>query len=224
MGPESQSSRTSHRQVVYLHVGGPKTGTTYLQEVLWRNRDALRRNDLLYPGRDRGAHFHAVQDLLGFSFHQHKDPRVPGAWDRLVNEVRSGPRTSVISHELFALASSKKIHRAMQALSFAEVHVIYTARDLARQIPSVWQEDLRNRNGAQRSRLNEYTWSRCLGGDRLPSCCGNASPPRSTSMPTAMRPRPTTPTRRWAWSASFAGSERSHRVRDRCRLHCRTIR
>jgi hypothetical protein len=114
--------------------------------VLWRNREALRRNDVLYPGQERGAHFHAVQDLLGFYFHRHKDPRVPGAWDRLVDEVRSGPCTSVISHEFLAGASADGIDRAIQALTFAEVHVIYTVRDLARQIPSAWQEDLKNRN------------------------------------------------------------------------------
>ena len=34
----------------------------------------------------------------------------------------------------------------MQDLSFAEVHVVCTARDLARQIPAVWQEDVKNRH------------------------------------------------------------------------------
>lgn len=37
--------------VIYLHIGAPKTGTTYLQNVLWRNRERLRTDGLLYPGR-----------------------------------------------------------------------------------------------------------------------------------------------------------------------------
>lgn len=134
------------RPLVYLHVGGPKTGTTYLQEVLWHNRDALRHDGLLYPGQDSGAHFHAVLDLLRISFNGYDDPRVAGAWDRLIDEVRSDQSAALISHELFALAAAEDVDRVMQSLSFAEVHVIYTARDLARQIPSVWQEDVKNRH------------------------------------------------------------------------------
>lgn len=134
------------RPTVYLHVGGPKTGTTYLQEVLWHNRDALRRDGLLYPGRDRRSHFHAVQDLLRISFNGFDDPCVAGAWDRLISELRSEPGSVLLSHELFALAAAEHVDRAMRVLSFAEVHVIYTVRDLARQIPSVWQEDLKNRH------------------------------------------------------------------------------
>ncbi len=134
------------RPVVYLHVGGPKTGTTYLQEVLWHNRDALHRDGLLYPGPASDAHFHAVQDLLRISFNGYDDPRVVGAWDRLIDEVRSDQGTALISHELFALAAAEDVDRAMRALSFADVHIVYTVRDLARQIPSVWQEDLKNRH------------------------------------------------------------------------------
>ncbi len=134
------------RPLVYLHVGGPKTGTTYLQEVLWHNREELRRDGLLYPGRFHGSHFHAAQDLQSFAFNGHADPHVPGAWSRLLDEARSHQGNVLISHEVFALAAAEHIDRAMQALSFAEVHIVYTIRDLARQIPSVWQEDLKNRH------------------------------------------------------------------------------
>ncbi|MPZ65618.1 MAG: hypothetical protein GEU83_08915 [Pseudonocardiaceae bacterium] len=134
------------RPVVYLHVGGPKTGTTYLQAVLWHNRDALRRDGLLYPGRDSCSQFHAVQDLLRISFNGYDDPSVADAWDRLISELRSEPGSVLISHELLALAAAEHVEHAMQALSFAEIHVIYTVRDLARQVPSVWQEDLKNRH------------------------------------------------------------------------------
>lgn len=137
---------------VFVHVGGPKTGTTYLQAVLWHNREALRAQAVCYPGNAADAHFLAAQDLLGIQFHEHDDPRVAGAWSRLVDEARGGARTIVISHELLSLASADAVGRAMRDLRFAaeagaaEVHIVYTARDLARQIPSVWQEDLKNRH------------------------------------------------------------------------------
>ncbi len=36
---------------IFLHIGAPKSGTTYLQTVLWANRENLRRQGLLMPGR-----------------------------------------------------------------------------------------------------------------------------------------------------------------------------
>ena len=41
--------------VVYLHVGAPKTGTTYIQDRLALNRTQLARHDVRYPTRRPGA-------------------------------------------------------------------------------------------------------------------------------------------------------------------------
>jgi hypothetical protein len=132
------------RQRVFLHIGSPKTGTTYLQEVLWSNRDALRAAGVLYPGRRPDEHFLATQDLRELTWHGHADPAVAGSWDRLVTEVRGWPGTSVISHEMLGSANPKAIKRAMQSLAGLEVHILMTTRDLARQVPAVWQEDVKN--------------------------------------------------------------------------------
>lgn len=142
----SSGSRSS--PVIFLHVGGPKTGTTYLQELLWHNRDALRAGGICYPGGTADAQFLAAQDLMDISFHEQENPRVAGAWTRLVEEIRRAScHTAVVSHELLSLAAAEGVARAMRDLAFAvEVHIVYTARDLARQIPSVWQEDLKNRH------------------------------------------------------------------------------
>ena len=35
---------------VYVHVGLPKTGTTYLQHMLWESREALAADGVLFPG------------------------------------------------------------------------------------------------------------------------------------------------------------------------------
>src|SRR5581483_10246920 len=92
------------------------------------------------------AHFWASQDLRGTGFRGFVDPHVPGAWDRLVNDARSWPQRSIIGHESFATASPAQIDRALANLSFADVHLVYTARDLARQLPAVWQERIKNRS------------------------------------------------------------------------------
>ncbi|KAA0024074.1 sulfotransferase family protein [Antrihabitans cavernicola] len=134
------------QQRVYLHVGLPKTGTTYLQDRLWRNRDAAQRSGLLYPGDFQQAHHHAALELQPTRYLDWVDPAHAGIWDRLVDQVRKWPRTSVISHELFATVSAERAAQVLDDLSFAEVHVVCTARDLGRQIPSVWQENIKNQH------------------------------------------------------------------------------
>ena len=133
------------RPVVYFHIGAPKTGTTYLQHILHENRAALREAGLSYPGT-LASHFFASQDLRGSPFRGFTDPHVRGSWRRLVAETRTWPRRSIISHESFGTATAAQIDQALADLSFAEVHLVYTARDLARQLPAVWQERVKNRS------------------------------------------------------------------------------
>ena len=132
------------RQRVFLHIGSPKTGTTFLQEVLWSNRDALREAGVLYPGPRPDAHFLATQDLRELVWHGHADPAAAGAWDRIVTAARNWPGASIISHEMLGSASPAAIKRALQSLAGLEVHIVITTRDLARQVPAVWQEDVKN--------------------------------------------------------------------------------
>lgn len=140
------SNDTAGRPVTYLHIGAPKSGTTYLQSLLWDNRAALRDDGILYPGSEYLSHTHAALDLQGQRFGDYADPAVPGAWERLIDEVRAWNGTAIISQELFSPASPDAVERAMTALAFSDVHLIYTARDLVRQVPAAWQEDIKNRN------------------------------------------------------------------------------
>src|SRR3981189_2553946 len=128
---------------VYLHIGLPKTGTTAVQEMLWLNLDALAAVGVCYPGYVHTAHFLAAIDLQPQRYRDWLEPLSEGAWDRLGAHVRSWPGTSVISCELLATATPEQVARALASLDFAEVHIICTARDLARQIPSVWQENVK---------------------------------------------------------------------------------
>jgi hypothetical protein len=133
------------QRAVYVHIGPAKTGTTYLQDVLWRNRDRLAGQGLLFPGAGPVAHFHAALDLRAIKFGGHDDPAVAGAWDRLVGEVRAAPSAAVITHEILAGSDDVQIARVGRDLADREIHVVYGARDLARQLPAVWQESLKNR-------------------------------------------------------------------------------
>ena len=136
----------SQPRTVYLHVGGHKTGTTFLQNVLWHNRADLKRDGLLYPGGRRADHVWANLDLRGATFKGHRAPQVRGAWQRLVDELRQWDGPGIIDQEMFSLANERQIARALHDLSFAQVHIVFTARDMARQLPAAWQEWIKNRD------------------------------------------------------------------------------
>lgn len=114
--------------------------------MLWHNRATVAAQGVLYPGYIHYAHFHAAVDLQRRRYETWFEPVATGAWDRIVAHVRRWPDRSVITNELLVTADDESIERALRSLDFAEAHVICTARDLARQIPSVWQENIRNRH------------------------------------------------------------------------------
>lgn len=136
----------SARPVVYLHVGEPKTGTTFLQQVMWQNRPELAQHGVLLPGLRPLAHWRATQDLCEIE-QAPGDPigSFAGAWDRLARRALSAPRVAVISHELFAAANAEQAGRAVASLDDAEVHVVLTVRDMATLLPAEWQESVKHR-------------------------------------------------------------------------------
>ncbi|MDN5746062.1 MAG: hypothetical protein L0H31_13185, partial [Nocardioidaceae bacterium] len=130
---------------ILLHVGTPKTGTSNLQAVLWNNRARLLKEGISYPGERFDAHFLAALDLMRLRWGGIEQQAV-GAWDRLAAAVREHEGTSIISHEIFATASRSQVERALRSLGDdAEVHLIVSVRDLVRQIPAEWQENLKHR-------------------------------------------------------------------------------
>ncbi len=131
---------------ILLHVGSPKTGTTFLQQVLWSQRGLAREQGLLLPSRSFSDHYLASVDVRGLSHRPEHPSRAVGMWHRMAEEAASWSGDVLISHELFAAADAGQCKRAIDALGDdAEVHVVVTARDLARQIPAEWQEHLKHR-------------------------------------------------------------------------------
>jgi hypothetical protein len=68
-----------------------------------------------------------------------------GEWDQLVDRVHKVNGTAIISHEVLAAARPGQVKRALAAFEGAEIHLVYSARDLARQIPAEWQEGVKHR-------------------------------------------------------------------------------
>lgn len=130
---------------VFLHIGIAKTGTTYLQELLWHNRSLLDRHGVRYPGDLPGDHFRASVDLRETPFAGEEMTYVPGSWDALAVAATAAPDRAVISHETLTRTRVEQVRRAGASFRAAELHVIITVRDLARQLPAVWQEQVKNR-------------------------------------------------------------------------------
>ncbi|MDQ3615870.1 MAG: hypothetical protein M3393_04475 [Actinomycetota bacterium] len=126
---------------VFLHIGAPKTGTTFLQTVMWHNKPVMQAQGYLYPGNRRMDHFRATRVVRGISKQRLGD--ASGIWDDLLGELRQWSGTGVITHEFFSRANAKRAEKAIGDLAPAEVHLVFTARDYVRQFPAVWQEALK---------------------------------------------------------------------------------
>jgi hypothetical protein len=142
---------------VHLHVGTPKTGTSYLQHVLFHNRHTLRRHGIVYPAPRHDAHFLAALDLMQMPWGG-LEAQAIGSWDKLAASVRRAHGDAIISHEILATASRAQIGRALESLghgSGTEIHLVLSVRDLVRQIPAEWQENVKHRAALSYGRFLE---------------------------------------------------------------------
>jgi hypothetical protein len=131
-------------QRVYLHVGAPKSGTTYLQRVLEKNRTVLAEAGVLVVGERHLDRVHAAMAVRDDARLETLPDRAATAWQRLVKQIRHWRGdVAILSYELFAGASAEQAAAALADLDGLEVHVVITARDLARAVPSAWQERLK---------------------------------------------------------------------------------
>jgi hypothetical protein len=128
---------------VTLHVGTHKTGTTFLQTLMWNNRDVLRRQGVLFPGRNWFDHVHASLKIRNSPTLHLRGKSAPSAWDRILQEIRAFDGTAVISHEDFGPASAEQAQSVLQALEPAETHVVVTARSCLWTLPGLWQSNVK---------------------------------------------------------------------------------
>ena len=145
----------------YVHIGPPKTGSTYLQSILWRNRDALHGQGLKYSAAHDNEHFLAAYDVQGGEFVHGEMPEAAGAWERVAARVRGHAGRSLISHELLALSRPEHIRRIVASLQPVPVDVIIMGRCLADVLPSIYQEKVKQRDP-------EVSWPDFLRDARRP--------------------------------------------------------
>lgn len=148
---------------VFLHIGLPKSGTSYLQRLLTEHRSALQeRAGLLFPGRSWDDQVMAVRDVRDMG----GGDRVKAAWPRLVDEVHRWQGRTVISMEWLCSAEPRVVRRIVADLEPATVQVVVTVRDLGRTLPAAWQEFVQNRSS--------WTWEEFLAGVTDPDLTATA--------------------------------------------------
>jgi hypothetical protein len=128
---------------IFLHIGTMKSATTHIQALCTRNADQLAEQGVWVP--PPGLNFAAVNVLLGSSYIR---PWNADAWEQLSEAIRSHDGDVFLSNEILSLRSRRKVRQLVAALAPAEVRVVLTARDLARVIPSQWQEGAVNQQTA----------------------------------------------------------------------------
>jgi len=140
-----------------LHIGLMKSGTSFIQDQLFANQDRLREQGVLVPGRGWNDQVRGVTEVLG---------RKPaglganvGAWQALLDEMRSAQGPAIVSMEFLGPAGAKVIQRIRRDLP--DARIVITARDLNRSIAALWQETVQNgrawtfadyRDGVRRAR------------------------------------------------------------------------
>ena len=123
---------------VILHVGTMKSGTSYLQALIFAEKERLAAAGVLVPGKAWGHQSRAIQQAIGIA-----DKR-RDAWEQTLSEVaghRGGP--SIISMEFLGPVKPKRAARIVEELG-SDVDVVFTVRDLNRTLVSMWQETIQN--------------------------------------------------------------------------------
>ena len=120
-----------------------KTGTSYLQSIYWNSQDQRALGLDLVPATRRDT-FHLMLDVRG-RYQPGSDPAsVADALARLPGQLDAAPGTrALISQESFSACSAGQVAWMAEGIGDrGSLHVVLTVRDVARQIPSSWQQAL----------------------------------------------------------------------------------
>jgi hypothetical protein len=141
---------TSPRAV--LHVGLPKTGTSFLQGVLRSNAELLEQHGVRLPDNGKTPSQQLFLAVLYLTERSETWGRSADsgrrAWERISADVRRRGGTTVISSETLCLADDAQIRRILADLDGVsggvQVDVVVTVRDPARQVPAEYQEGVKH--------------------------------------------------------------------------------
>lgn len=129
--------------VVTLHVGPVKTGSTFLQQLVWEHRHDLARQGWTVPLDHANEMWLASIDLQDGAFVHVEVPSAHGAWPRICARVRAADQPTLLSHELLGMCTDAHIAAIVAAFGRDRLRVVVMARALANLLPSIWQEKVK---------------------------------------------------------------------------------
>ena len=106
----------------YLHVGLPKTGTSYLQSVIWASRAALAAQGVGLPMERRVDHFHVTLALRGLLRSEMDAPGAFTALERLAESAANLASPAIlVTQESLAPATPAQAEQLINLLPGYEV-------------------------------------------------------------------------------------------------------
>ena len=158
--------------VIFLHIGAMKTGTSFLQQLLAKNKQNLANGGYLFPGESWKEQSRATRGLLGIGTQDEKLRRqCDGVWDKLASQMANYEgKASIFSMEFLSFADERGAAGAVKSLTSrgAEVHVILAVRDAMQTLPAQWQSN--SRSGGL------VSWPEFAGSARLANEKGSREP------------------------------------------------
>lgn len=132
---------------VIIHAGFHKSGTTALQESLYRNRDLLDKKGIHYFDFGRKAHHRLAWSISNRNWGwknrgaEHVSPKL---WKKSAKRIaKSKYETIIISSEFFSELNEEQIRKVKQDLQDLDIQILFTIRPLIKLLPSSYQQYLK---------------------------------------------------------------------------------
>lgn len=165
---------------VILHIGLPKTGTTYLQRTLHKAFAGREDAPIDYPDTGFYNHQIALYEPIGRHLPWSAKPGAPSLWQRLRERLAEPGRVPVLlSAEALCALDTEGVAAFRELLAGRPVsRIVVTVRPLASLLPSHWQQNLKT---GGRGSLEAYA------GRTLDAIEADRSPAQMFSFATAIR-------------------------------------
>lgn len=128
-------------RLVFLHVGTPKSATTYIQDSLWSNRKELRALGLQMPLAHQLAHWRVGMHARSLGVDGGRE--FPVEFGRFLSRTEEWDGDILLTTEILCALGPKQTKLFVDLIKADEVHVIITARDFVRQVTAEWQQHIR---------------------------------------------------------------------------------
>ena len=127
---------------LFVHIGGPKTGTTAIQSALAEKRQTLRENGFLYPGIEINQQL-AMYPLIRVPGYDHFVSKDPTLWNETIAEVNDWSGDVILSGEALFMAPAEVVAEILKSFKNTQIKILITARSGHEIVVSHWQESVK---------------------------------------------------------------------------------